>query len=107
MMMKFGLADDLADIRAEIARLREREAALQAAILSFEGPVPEGRWHRVERIERREMVFDKDRLPERVRDNPRFWSEKVTQSVRCLPIRPQLDRPGWPIRRLVSDSLTH
>ncbi|WP_233487455.1 hypothetical protein [Thalassovita gelatinovora] len=107
MMMKFGLADELAEIREEIARLREKEAAVQAAILSFEGPVPAGRFHRIELVERREMVFDKDRLPEKVRDNPRFWHQKVTQSVRCLPIRPQLDRPGWPIRRLVSSSLSH
>lgn len=107
MMMKFGLADELAEIREEIARLRAREAAIQAAILSFEGGIPAGREHRVELVEHRELVFDKDRLPEEIRDNPRYWSERVTQSVRCTPIRSQTDRPGWPIRRLMTDALAH
>ncbi|MBR9652377.1 hypothetical protein [Thalassovita aquimarina] len=106
MMMRTGLADDLAEIREEIARLREREAAIQASILSIEGAIPDGRSHRVELVENREMVFDKDRLPEEIRDNPCYWTEKVTQSLRCEPIRSQTDRPGWPIRRVDTDLLT-
>ncbi|MDX1781913.1 MAG: hypothetical protein R3256_11405 [Thalassovita sp.] len=107
MMMKFGLADELAEIREEIARLRKREAAIQSAILSFDGGIPAGRKHRVEVVEHREMMFDKDLLPEEIRDNPRYWTEKVRQSLRCEPIRSQTERPGWPIQRVVTDSLVN
>lgn len=81
-----SLADDLADTRAEIARLKQREAALRAAILERRGQVPEGRWVRIEMVEKRARVFDKSLLPDEIRKNPRFYRDQVTTHVRCLPV---------------------
>lgn len=93
-MHALSLADDLADIRAEIARLKAREAALRAAILGRRGQVPDGRWARVEIVERRSRVFDKALLPEDIRTDPRFFRERVTSYVRCLPVQVAGSRPG-------------
>ena len=88
-----GLADELAETRAEIARLKEREAALRAAILGRRGQVPDGRWARVEVEQRRARIFDKELLPEDIRDDPRFWRDRVTTYVRCLPVELAGSRP--------------
>ncbi len=98
-MHKLSPADELAEIRAEMARLKAREAALRALLLSQEPAV--GRWHRIEITEQRARVFDARLLPPHIRDNPAFWRERVTQVVKCLPIQTRTvgDRPGWPIRR--------
>lgn len=101
-MHKLSPADELAEIRAEIAKLKAREATLRTAILSQE-PAP-GRWHRVEITEHHARVFDARLLPSQIRDNPAYWRERVTQVVKCLPIQARAigDRPGWPIRRDVA-----
>ncbi|SEQ15067.1 hypothetical protein SAMN04488092_104225 [Thalassovita taeanensis] len=99
-MNEMGLADELAETRAGIARLKEREAALRAAILAQRHDVPDGRWSRVEVVERRARVFDKALLPTEIREDPRYWREKLTRYVQCLPVQVQRARPGWPIRRV-------
>jgi hypothetical protein len=98
-MHKLSPADELAELRAEIARLKLREATLRNAILSGD-PAP-GRWHRVEVSEHRARIFDARLLPPQIRDNPAYWRERVTQVVKCLPVQPRAigDRPGWPISR--------
>jgi hypothetical protein len=98
-MHKLSPADELAEIRAEIAKLKAREATLRNLILSQEPAV--GRWHRVEVTEHRARVFDARLLPTHIHDNPAYWRERITQVVKCLPIRARAigDRPGWPIRR--------
>lgn len=98
-MHRLAAADELADIRAEIARLKLREATLRAAILSQ--PPETGRWHRVEVTEHTSRVFDAALLPAQIRDNPSYWRERITQVVKCLPVqwRAAGERPGWPIRR--------
>ena len=107
MMHNLGLADELAETRAEISRLKEREAALQAAVFAFEGNVPDGRWHRIEVVTRRQHVFDKARLPSEVLENPRFWREKLNTLVHCLPLEAQRQRPGWPIQRIGQIKMAH
>jgi hypothetical protein len=98
-MHKLSPADELAEIRAEIAKLKAREATLRHLILSQEPAA--GRWHRVEITEHRARVFDARLLPPQIRDNPAYWRERITQVVKCLPIQARAigDRPGWPIRR--------
>ncbi len=98
-MHKLAPADELADIRAEIARLKLREAALRMAVLT--NPPPPGRWNRIEVVEQKSRVFDAKLLPQQIRDNPTYWRERITQVVKCLPVemRSVGDRPGWPIRR--------
>ncbi|RAZ83907.1 hypothetical protein [Cereibacter johrii] len=78
-------ADELAEVRAAIARLRLREARLCATILAGPDSGLEGRHFRAEVAERRFRLFDAARLPEAVLADPRYWSESVTQEVRCLP----------------------
>jgi hypothetical protein len=97
-MHKLSPADELAEVRAEIAKLKAREATLRHLILSQQPAA--GRWHRVEITEHRARVFDARLLPPQIRDNPAYWRERVTQVVKCLPIQARAigDRPGWPIR---------
>jgi hypothetical protein len=105
--MHHAAADELAEIRAEIARLRLREAALRAAILKAPDTVAEGRWTRVEVAERRLSVFDPARLPAEIRDDPRYWRERVTTAVLCHAAAPRALRPGWPIRRAEAAAAMH
>lgn len=93
-MHEIALADALADVRAEIARLKQREAALRAAILQRRGQVPPGRWHRVEVVERRSRRFDKALLPDTILSDPAYWRERVTRYVRCLPVQVGGSRPA-------------
>jgi len=98
-MQKLAPADELADIRTQIKRLEARAAVLRALILAR--PEAEGRWHRAVVHEVRSLSFDVDLLPERVRDDPRFWRERVTATLQCEPVagaRAPL-RSGWPIQR--------
>ena len=94
-------ADELANIRAEIARLRLREAALRAECLRAPADQLTGRWSRVEVATRITRVFAPDLLPPSVQGDPRYWRDRVTLVLRCLPILPGLHapRPGWPIAR--------
>lgn len=91
--------DELAEIRAEIARLKEREAALRDMILTAPPASLTGRWHRVEVTEHRVRMFDPELLPPAIRDNPAFWRERVQTRVSTLALQTRLPRPGWPIRR--------
>ena len=104
MMHILGLADELAETRAEIARLKEREAALEAAVHASDGTVPDGREYRVAVITRRQVDFDEALLPPDVRNNPNYWRERVSARVECTPLEGNKRRAGWPIQRL---SLTH
>lgn len=92
-------ADELAEIRAEIARLRLRETALKAAFLQHPLNLLTGRWTRVEIREEHSRVFDPALLPPDIRADPRFCRAKVVQVVQTFPLPPAAKRPGWPIRR--------
>lgn len=93
-------ADELAEIRAEIARLKTREAALRAQFLRQPGVKAQGRWARVEVVETRQTRFNPALLPDEIRRDPRYHEERLVQSVRCLPAALTVTlRPGWPIRR--------
>lgn len=84
-MHKIDPVDELAELRAEIARLETRAAKLRRVILSTP-EAAQGRWHRA--------------VVTQTRDNPLYWQERVTQVLKCVavPAGP-LPRPGWPIRR--------
>ncbi len=93
-------ADELAELRAEIARLKAREAALRADILALPPALLVGRWSQVV-IERRQYAaFDAALLPPSIRLDPGYTRLRAVQVVRteALPCRPA-PRPGWPIRR--------
>jgi hypothetical protein len=91
--------DELAEIRAEIARLKDRESALRDMILTAPPASLTGRWHRVEVTEQRVRMFDPSLLPPAIRENPAFWRERVQTRVSTLALQARQPRPGWPIRR--------
>ncbi|EEW26545.1 hypothetical protein [Rhodobacter ferrooxidans] len=99
-MHKLSPADELAEIRAEISRLKAREAVLRTIFLNSPDEALIGRWSRIEVGTTRARVFDAKLLPQEIRDDPRYWRERVTQTVFCRPLAPApTPRPGWPIRR--------
>lgn len=99
-MPNLALADELAEIRAEIARLRLREAAIRAHVLRQPDQVATGRWTRVEVVQREEWRLIPDRLPEAIRQDPAYLERRVVTALRCLPAPASLgNRPGWPIQR--------
>lgn len=95
------IADELAEIRTELARLKLREAKLRHAILTAAEPVPPGRQASVEVVHHTTRVFDPALLPDTIRNNPTYWRETETVTIRTLPATPVkiTRRPGWPIQR--------
>ena len=100
-MHRMTPADELAELRAEIARLKLREAQLRERLAQAPLAARTGRWNRAEVEERVTRHFDPALLPPAIRDNPAFWSERVHLAVHTQPIPAKAapPRPGWPIRR--------
>lgn len=99
-------ADELAEIRAEIARLRAREAALRQVFLNDPYAAATGRWHRVEVVEHCHQIFDVALLSDDIRSDRRYLRNRLVQTLRCLPMSPlPSHRPGWPIRREPASAL--
>ena len=93
-------ADELAEIRSTIARLRAREAHLRAAFLKDPDHGAVGRWSRVEVELTHHHRFDSRLLPAIILTDPAFQREVLVPVVRCLPMpAAPAPRPGWPIRR--------
>ena len=98
-------ADELAEIRREIARLKAREARLRAAFLKDPDHGAVGRWSRVEVEFCPQSRFDSRLLPAAILSDPAYRRETLVPVVRCLPVQPAAaPRPGWPIRR---DAVRH
>jgi len=76
-------ADELAEIRAEIARLRAREGELREVLLRDAALPKIGRMHKVELVTSRQRVFDPRLLPEEIRLDPAYTREKVTRVLRA------------------------
>jgi hypothetical protein len=79
-------ADELALVRTELARLRQREAALCQTLIAATASERAGFWTHASVIERRMRAFDPALLPRRLRDDPAYWSEQSRQSVICRPL---------------------
>lgn len=108
-MHRLTPADELAEIRAEIARLRLREAQLKERLAQAPLAARTGRWNRVEVEEMTTRHFDPALLPPSIRDNPVHWTERVHLAVRAVPIpaKSAPPRPGWPIRRMLPAPAMH
>ncbi|OCX60924.1 hypothetical protein BFP70_15735 [Thioclava sp. SK-1] len=74
-------ADELAEIRAEIQRLKAREAELREAWLTDADMPKIGRWNKVELVTHRQNIFDPRLLPDDIRHNPAYTREKVTRTL--------------------------
>jgi hypothetical protein len=95
-----SLADELADVRADLLRLRLREAQLRAALIAAPAAQRCGRWNEVEVTARKRLVFNPYLLPAEVRQNPLYWEDVAHHTVSVKPLAQGLKpRPGWPIRR--------
>jgi hypothetical protein len=79
-------ADELELVRAEIKRLRAREAELRAAMLEEGGAEPGQEW-RVEIVEQRRRTLDRAALPREIGNDPRFWKERVARVVKTVSVR--------------------
>ena len=99
-MHSLSPADELAEIRAEIARLKAREAALRAQFLRDPDHGTLGRWSRVEVVESHSRRFNAALLPPAILNDPRYREEKVVRTVKVVPVQfAATTRPGWPIQR--------
>lgn len=100
-MPRLTPADELAEIRAEIARLKLREAQLKDRLLHTPLAARTGRWHRAEVQEVTTRRFDPALLPAHIRDDPAYWRDRPHLAVHthALPPKSTPPRPGWPIRR--------
>lgn len=84
-------ADELADLRRQIARLKKREADLRDAFLTCADlGALEGSTHRVVIKTTRAKVFDKSLLPTVIQSDPRFFTTREQTRVCVLPN----DRPA-------------
>jgi len=81
--------DEFAWLKAEIKRLQDRAEALREGFLRPGARLRSNRFEiTVKRQTRR--VFAKDRLPEAVLADPRYWDERESEVVTCRA----LDRSG-------------
>jgi hypothetical protein len=83
-------ADELAQIRAEIARLRAREGALCEGLLRTAALPKIERMHRVDLVTTRQRIFDPRLLPEDVRLDPAYTREKITRVLRATRKPPRV-----------------
>ncbi len=100
-MHRLSPADELAEIRAEIARLKLREAQLRDRLVKSPLATLIGRYNRVEISHAESAVFDPALLPDHIRNDPAYWRNRSQTIVHTLPLAPKAapPRPGWPIRR--------
>ena len=82
MMTPTNPADELAEIRAEIARLKQREAELRMAYFATPDLPKIGRMHKVELVTRRRIVFEARLLPAEIRNDPTYIRERVMRVLR-------------------------
>ncbi|UWQ05491.1 hypothetical protein [Aliiroseovarius crassostreae] len=88
-------AEELADIRRQISRLRKRETELRNHLLRCTDPeAREGPLHRVVIKTTRSKVFDTTLLPPAIQSNPRFFATREQTRVCVLPTERPARRLG-------------
>lgn len=85
MMRNIHPADELAQIRADIKRLKTREDVLRRGFLAGVLP-PNGDMARVDVRVTKRLAFTRERLPDEVLADKTYWIEKVTKLVRVLTV---------------------
>jgi hypothetical protein len=79
------LVDEFARLKAEIRRLQDRADALRDGFLRPGARLRSNRFEvTVKRSRRR--IFAKDRLPEAILADPRYWDEREVEVVTCHEI---------------------
>jgi hypothetical protein len=82
-MQSVGLSDELAMVRARIAVLRSREAALCSELEEGDALLRLGQWTQAEVEERRFRLFDHRLLPLEVQSDPSYWVDRRRREVVC------------------------
>ena len=77
--------DEFARIKAEIKRLQDRAEVLREGFLRPGARLRSNRFEVTVKRQRR-RVFQKDRLPEAVLSDPRYWEERESEVVTCHEI---------------------
>lgn len=77
--------DEFARLKAEIRRLQDRAEALRDGFLRPGARLRSNRFEVTIKRQRR-RVFQKDRLPEAILADPRYWDERETEVVSCQEI---------------------
>lgn len=82
--------DELAEIQAELDRLRQRREALVDMFLTPGADTRfEGRTHVVEIIAEQRRTFDRRRLPPAILQDERFYALSTCRNLRLVPKRPE------------------
>ena len=99
-MSKPHPADELAEIRSALARLRLREAQLRDLLVTRPELGTKGRFARANVTLHCDRILDPTLLPTEIRDDPRYYRTRHHWSVHSQSLPCQTGpRPGWPIRR--------
>ena len=77
--------DEFARLKAEIKRLQDRAEVLREGFLRPGVRLRSNRFEVTVKRQRR-RVFQKDRLPEAVLSDPRYWEERESEIVTCREI---------------------
>ena len=80
-MQRTTAADELAMIRARIARLKAREAELSDALIEGGEDACRGRWTQARVVRRRVSVFDHRRLPIDVQADLAYWHDETRTEI--------------------------
>lgn len=91
--------DELAMVRARIAQLQAREAALCTALVEVGQEGRRDRWAEARVIERRLRLFDHRLLPPAVQADSSFWRERTKTEIE-LNLRSAL--PSAQVRRAMT-----
>jgi hypothetical protein len=77
--------DEFARLKDDIRRLQDRADALRAGFLQSGARLRSNRFEITVRRQKR-RVFNKDRLPATVLEDPRYWEERESEAVLCREI---------------------
>lgn len=81
-------ADELAEIGAEMARLKARAEELRMGFITC-GDMPRvGQRHRVEVMVQKAQIFDAKLLPAQIRNDSRFLRTRIMRIVKTIPVDP-------------------
>lgn len=81
-------ADELAEIRAEMARLKTRAEELRMGFITRVELPRVGQRHRVEVMVQKAQIFDAKLLPAEIRNDRRFLRTRITRIVNTVPLDP-------------------
>ena len=78
-------ADELGLLRAELRRLKAREAVLRQALLGDPLACAGRAFHATVRVQT-QRVFLRDRLPPAILDDPALWTQRRTRQLLVTPV---------------------